>query len=509
MFQMSFGASRATRLLVAVGVVWLGLALSAQAAHATYSKIQIVKINQGGDANDVFTFDTGLTPSPSPAYFTLKGGQASSVFSVECNASSTCTSRWGSLTQTITERPATGYTLTGVVCRSTTGSDTWGAAPGPATPIDADTTFDPATRKITFKLDWWEQIKCEVTNTRDTGTIKVTKKVVAPAGDTGKFNLLVDAAAKASDIGDGGTTGAQSVTTGNHSVGETAGTGTSLADYAASTSCIDKAHPATPADTDGNVAVGKGDQWECVITNTRKTATIKVTKVLAPATDTGVFNLLVDGQAKATNVGNGGTTGVQTVLPGTHTVGESAGTASDLANYDSTTSCVDKAHAAKPADTDGSVQVAAGDQWECVITNTRKSSPPPPPPSDEPPTSQPQAEPVVSPQIAVSPSRVRPGSARLSGPSGCPTTSAVAATVSGRRIVKVTFYVDGRKVKTLSKANRNGQWVLPMNVKRFAFGTHRVRVTVQFATSSQTKTKTLRLSFSRGHPAVVTPKFTG
>ena len=101
------------------------------------------------------------------------------------------------------------------------------------------------------------------------------------------------------------------------------------------------------------------------------------------------------------------------------------------------------------------------------------------------------------------------GSARLSGPSGCPTTSVVAASVSGRRIVKVTFYVDGKKVKTLTAANRKGQWVLPMNVKRFAFGTHRVRVTVQFAKSSQTKAKTLRLSFSRCHPAVVTPKFTG
>ena len=187
MFQMSFSASRATRLLVAAAVACLGFALSAQAAHATYSKIQIVKINQGGDANDVFTFDTGLTPSPSPSSFTLKGGQASSVFSVECNASSDCTSRWGTLTQTVTERPAAGYTLTGVVCPAH-GSGTWGAAPGPTTPIDKDTTFDAATRKITFKLDWWEQIKCEVTNTRDTGTIKVTKKVVArratPASST-------------------------------------------------------------------------------------------------------------------------------------------------------------------------------------------------------------------------------------------------------------------------------------------------------------------------------------
>ena len=113
-----------------------------------------------------------------------------------------------------------------------------------------------------------------------------------------------------------------------------------------------------------------------LVTNTRD-STIKVTKVLVPATDGGKFNLLIDGQAKATNVGDGGTTGVRRSRPApTRWASPRHGT--DLANYDSTTSCVDKAHAAKPADTDGSVHVAAGDQWECVITNTRKSTPPPP-----------------------------------------------------------------------------------------------------------------------------------
>src|SRR4051794_14870040 len=76
MFQMSIRASSATRLLVAVGVAWLGLALSAQAAHATYSRVQVVKINQGGDPNDVFTFDTSLKPAASPASFGLKGARA-------------------------------------------------------------------------------------------------------------------------------------------------------------------------------------------------------------------------------------------------------------------------------------------------------------------------------------------------------------------------------------------------------------------------------------------------
>jgi hypothetical protein len=74
----------------------------------------------------------------------------------------------------------------------------------------------------------------------------------------------------------------------------------------------------------------------------------------------------------------------------------------------------------------------------------------------------------------------------------------------------VTFYVDGRKVKTLTTANASGgRWVLPMNVKRFAFGTHRVQARIQFARSSQTGARTLRLSFNRCRPAIVTPKFTG
>jgi hypothetical protein len=409
MFQMSFSAPRATRLLIAVGVAWLGLALSAQAAHATNGRVQIDKINQGGDPAQVFTFGAQLTawgnPQP-PTTINLKGGQTSGPIQVECNASG-CPA---GVTNTITEVATAGYTLTKIECRHTQGSNGWpSSAPDANSPLDPDTQVDLATGKITFKLYVYEWVRCYVTNTRDTGTIKVTK-------------------------------------------------------------------------------------------------------ALAPATDAGKFNLLVDGAAKATDVGDGGTTGVQTVLPGTHTVGEAAGTATDLANYDSSTSCVDKANAAKPVDTDGSVQVDKGNQWECVITNTRKSSPPPPtdqPPTEQPPGDETQPSQNVSPQIAVSPARVRPGSARLSGPSGCPTTSAVAASVSGRRIVKVTFYVDGRKVKTLTKANRNGGWVLPMNVKRFAFGTHRVRVTVQFAKSSQTKARTLRLSFSRCHPAVVKPQFTG
>ena len=57
-------------------------------------------------------------------------------------------------------------------------------------------------------------------------------KTVVPSGDSGKFNLQIDGVTKAADQGDGGTTGAVVVSTGvEHTVGETAGTGTNLIDY--------------------------------------------------------------------------------------------------------------------------------------------------------------------------------------------------------------------------------------------------------------------------------------
>jgi hypothetical protein len=264
------------------------------------------------------------------------------------------------------------------------------------------------------------------------------------------------------------------------------------------------------------------EQVKCWFTNTKNTppppptGTIKVTKKLVPATDSGKFNLLIDGVAKATNVGDGGTTGTQTVNTGVHTVGESAGTGTSLSDYDSSLTCVDKAHGGA-ADNDGSVQVDSGDAWECVITNTRKTTPTPPqePPTNNPPTTPPSNPAPVqgateSAKVKVNPARVVPGSARMRGPHGCPTKKVVAATVTGKRIVKVTFYVDGRKVKTLTRPNgKGGAYKLPLDVRKLAYGSHRVMAKVQFARSSGTKAKTLRLSFSRCSGAAAQPKFTG
>jgi hypothetical protein len=412
---MSIRASRGTRLLLAAAIAWLGLALCAQAAHATYGKVSIAKINNGGNPSDTFSFHPSLTPSASD--FTLKGGDSSSIYSIECNIdrpghSGEC-SRWGYPTLKFTEQQTSGYTLTDITCRYTQGTTGYDAAVTTTSPIkpSSEVTKDLANGTVSLKIHWYEQVKCWFTNTKNT--------------------------------------------------------------------------PPPPP-----------------------TGTIKVTKKLVPATDSGKFNLLIDGVAKATNVGDGGTTGTQTVNTGAHTVGESAGTGTSLSNYDATLSCVDKAHGG--SDNDGTVQVDAGDAWECVITNTRKSTPTPPtePPTNTPPTTPPSSTPPA--QIKVSPARVVPGSAKMKGPRVCTRSNAVAATVTGKRIVKVTFYVDGHKVKTLTKPNaKGGAWKLPINIRKVGYGAHRLIAKVQFAKSSGTKARTLRLSFSRCASAAAQPKFTG
>jgi hypothetical protein len=85
-----------------------------------------------------------------------------------------------------------------------------------------------------------------------------------------------------------------------------------------------RAPVASVAGSELALAVGKGEAWTCVITNTRKRGTLTVVKDLRPATDAGRFDLTIDGLVNAIAVGNAGTTGAVAVPTGTHTVGELA-----------------------------------------------------------------------------------------------------------------------------------------------------------------------------------------
>src|SRR5207248_2477977 len=182
-----------------------------------------------------------------------------------------------------TEGSKAGWTLTGLSCSNATG----------------DTTSTHSTGGViaTVKLAVGGSVDCTYTNTQQ-ATLTVNK-VCVPANDAGKFNLQIDGgtAGTGANAACGGSTGAVVETVGSHTVGETAGTGTSLSDYTSviGGDCVN-----------GSVTLAAGDSKVCTITNTHK-ATLTVNKVCVPANDAGKFNLQIDGgRSEERRVGDGG-----------------------------------------------------------------------------------------------------------------------------------------------------------------------------------------------------------
>ena len=222
-------------------------------------------------------------------------------------------------------------------------------------------------------------VTCTVTNKRKP-QVKVTKEL-DPTTDPGKFGLQVNGETKKDDAGNGGTTGFVAVTPGQASVGELAGTATSLNDYHAQISCGAKGD-ATGGATSYSFAVGYGDQVECTIVNARQTGTIEVVKVYktpegqeVPAPYSSV-NLNVDGVTKATAPAKL-TTGAVQVNTGLHSGSEAFVQASDADLYTSTGVCKLGQQEVGTVSGDGrsvtSVPVGDGDAVVCTFTNTRKA----------------------------------------------------------------------------------------------------------------------------------------
>jgi len=117
---------------------------------------------------------------------------------------------------------------------------------------------------------------------------------------------------------------------------------------------------------------------DCIL-YTDKTGKLEVVKSLAPP-DSGLFNLQVDGEDKATNIGDGGTTGEQIVDEGSRTVSETVGTGTTLGNFETNIECRDQNGIGDPpiAECTGCtslpVDIVDGDDVVCTITNTQKNA---------------------------------------------------------------------------------------------------------------------------------------
>ena len=105
---------------------------------------------------------------------------------------------------------------------------------------------------------------CTVTNNDISPTLRVLKDVVPDTDTSSRFNLQIDGATAGTgaNVGDGGSTGFVPVNAGNHTVGETAGTATTLSDY---TTVI-----GGDCAANGTVSLALAQNKTCTITNTKK-----------------------------------------------------------------------------------------------------------------------------------------------------------------------------------------------------------------------------------------------
>ncbi len=119
------------------------------------------------------------------------------------------------------------------------------------------------------------------------------------------------------------------------------------------------------------VQAGTGSKCDCspitVSAGDIGFGTLTVIKKLDPTNDPGKFNLLIDDVQNATDVGHNGTTGAVTVNAGSHTVSETAGTGTNLTDYDATGVCTNGTYP--------NATVTAGQNTTCTITNKSKAVP--------------------------------------------------------------------------------------------------------------------------------------
>jgi hypothetical protein len=123
--------------------------------------------------------------------------------------------------------------------------------------------------------------------------------------------------------------------------------------------------------------------------------------------------------------------------------------------------------------------------------------------------SAPSAAPLARQAVQAAVVRPRRGTAGISGARTCP-IRAMPVRVQGRLIRRVTFFVDGRRVATVSRADAAGRYQIRVSPDRLRAGTHRIRARVQFR-SGAGPARTLQMSFRVCARPVqrVQPQFTG
>lgn len=123
------------------------------------------------------------------------------------------------------------------------------------------------------------------------------------------------------------------------------------------------------------------------------------------------------------------------------------------------------------------------------------------------PTDAPPAAPAPAPAPAPEPSvPVVHGSAKLRT-SQCTVANRAKASVSGTSIASVAFFVDGKKVKTVSSPDSSGDFAFTMSCSNLSVGTHRAKAAVTFESGASPAHRTMLFQITRARAAI--PQFAG
>ncbi len=218
--------------------------------------------------------------------------------------------------------------------------------------------------KVTLTLAAGENADCTWTNTHQ-GRITIAK-ATDPTGSSQAFDFSGPLGGGSFSLTDG-TEKSFDLAPGKYSVAETVAEGWDLADLKCTDPTSDSAVDLGSATV--TVTLAAGETVKCVFTNAKQ-PTVTVNKELTPI-GSGKFDLLIDGKAYATSVGDGGTTGAVSVKPGEHIVDEKAADGTEPSWFDATTSCLLDG---KPIGIAGDFMTKPGDNVICTIKNVRQGS---------------------------------------------------------------------------------------------------------------------------------------
>ena len=113
-----------------------------------------------------------------------------------------------------------------------------------------------------------------------------------------------------------------------------------------------------------------------------------------------------------------------------------------------------------------------------------------------------------APATPTDPNAPTPASASLRSSQGCMSGSHAKAVVTGEPIESVAFFLDGRRVKTVTRPDSASRFTYSMRCAHLRVGAHRGRAVVTFESGATPASKTLRFQITR-RPAQRSPRFTG